>query len=167
MTLHNFLDEILPSSRSDNIASHILTRTARSRANYLLFDRKPYRTAQDAAFSVARFSLAWCSYTRGFLEAVCSGSAPPLPPHRPRRLLLGSAGSRCVGSKRHISPAKRMAASPAEKPLLLRLHKDRTENGLSEQCQRAAPFVNSTPHDVPNATNLEGKHPMDSSLCDL
>jgi hypothetical protein len=51
------------------------------------------------------------------------------------------------------------------KPLLLRSHKDRTEDGLSEQRQRAAPFANFTPHDVPNATNLEGKHPMDSFLC--
>jgi hypothetical protein len=38
---------------------------------------------------------------------------------------------------------------------------------LSEQRQRAAPFVISTLHDVANPTKLEGKHPMDSFLCDL
>jgi hypothetical protein len=54
------------------------------------------------------------------------------------------------------------------KPLLSRSHRDRTEDGLSEQRQRAAPFVKSTPHDVANPTNFEGKkHPMDSFLCDL
>jgi hypothetical protein len=47
------------------------------------------------------------------------------------------------------------------------LHKNRAEDGLSEHCQRAAPFVNFTPHGVPNATSLEGKHPMESFLCDL
>jgi hypothetical protein len=57
-----------------------------------------------------------------------------------------------------------MAASPKQKPLLLRSHKDRTEDGLSEQRQRAAPFVNFALHDVAHATKLEGKHPMDSLL---
>jgi hypothetical protein len=49
-------------------------------------------------------------------------------------------------------------------PPLLRSHKDRTEDGLLEQRQRAAPFVNFALHDVAHATKLEGKHPMDSLL---
>jgi hypothetical protein len=67
----------------------------------------------------------------------------------------------------YIASKKDDCLSPWGKPLLLRLHKHRTEDGLLEQRQRAAPFANSTPHDVANATKLEGRHPMDSFLCDL
>jgi hypothetical protein len=67
------------------------------------------------------------------------------------------------------SPANRTAASPAcGKPLLLRSHKGRTEDGLSEQCQHAAPFVNFMLHDVAHAQqNSKVNTPWTASVCDL
>jgi hypothetical protein len=74
----------------------------------------------------------------------------------------------CITTAVPYIASKKDGCLSCGKPLLLRSHKDRTEDGLSEQRQRAAPFVNFTPHDVANPTKLEGKIPWVAScvICD-